>query len=337
MTPAPDAPDLVDPVVQRALSSLDAGDLRECPSPSEAYERLASHIETAARFSGRYHRQVDRARPTGWFPRRRTALIGAAVLGATVVATRWIGPGAGADTSHAHHAQYITRVGQRATITLADGSRIRLAPQTILRVAPGFATGARHLTLQGEAFIDVSHTSAQPFIVHTATATTRVLGTAFSVRQYNADIATHVSVVSGRVSVTSSVSSRSAIVEAGMEGIAGDSTAIVRDGTAAHTTWTGDRLIFRAVPTADVLMALTHWYGYTFQLTDSMLARQPVTLGISTQSSAEALATLGRILEVDVVVKGSIVTMKPKAPTRSIAPARREPSSRILSHTEVGR
>ncbi len=76
---------------------------------------------------------------------------------------------------------YSTAVGERETITLADGSRIELNTDTTLR-ASGSASRRRVTLAKGEAFFDIKHDSANPFAVIVGNHRITDLGTKFLVR-----------------------------------------------------------------------------------------------------------------------------------------------------------
>jgi transmembrane sensor len=76
---------------------------------------------------------------------------------------------------------YATQVGGRQTLTLADGSRIELNTDTVLRLDK--TRSKRSITLiKGEAYFQVQHDAARPFVVTTAGHTVTDLGTKFTVR-----------------------------------------------------------------------------------------------------------------------------------------------------------
>ena len=81
--------------------------------------------------------------------------------------------------------------------TLPDGTRIRLTKNSTLSYPSRFDGATREVTLVGEAFFDVHHNNAQPFIIHAQSTDIRVLGTSFNVNATNADV--QVAVKTGRV------------------------------------------------------------------------------------------------------------------------------------------
>jgi transmembrane sensor len=77
---------------------------------------------------------------------------------------------------------YTTTTGRRDSITFADGGRIVLAPGSTLAAhhRPGSRPG--EVTLEGEAYFEIPHDPARPFVVRTVNAEITDLGTVFTVR-----------------------------------------------------------------------------------------------------------------------------------------------------------
>ena len=272
------------------------------------------------------------------FWRRMSAVLAAVVV--VGAAWYWSSTWRGQSAIGGNEQLYATQAGQRATVTLRDGSRVILAPFSTLRVAPGFDMTARTVTLHGEALFDVARTTGSPFVVHTVDATTRVLGTRFDVRRYPDDRGARISVLTGKVHVTTIAAGHASVtLAAGMTGKIDDSVATVVDGgnVAEAAQWASGQLVFRDAPASEILAALTRWYGYQFRLTDTALAHKHLTLGLSTESSTDALATVKQVLDVELSFDAHTVTLRPRRASVTLPSgrSRREPISPI--HTEVGR
>ncbi|MCW0483112.1 FecR family protein [Gaoshiqia sediminis] len=74
--------------------------------------------------------------------------------------------------------------GEKAELTLPDGSRVWLNSGTTFRFPQQFAGNSREVSLTGEAFFEVVKGKA-PFIVSSDYGDIRVLGTSFNVRAYD--------------------------------------------------------------------------------------------------------------------------------------------------------
>jgi transmembrane sensor len=93
---------------------------------------------------------------------------------------------------------YATDIGERRSITLADGSTVDLNARSQLRVE--FTNSERRVELlDGQALFQVAKDKARPFIVHSGGATVRAVGTQFDV--YRKDSGTTITVLEGRVAV----------------------------------------------------------------------------------------------------------------------------------------
>lgn len=88
-------------------------------------------------------------------------------------------------------------------VQLPDGSTVILDKGSKITVPASFnGSKTREVTLQGKAYFDIKHLTKQPFIVHSGSLKTTVLGTAFDIdaRQGNSQIS--VQVIRGKVNVS---------------------------------------------------------------------------------------------------------------------------------------
>lgn len=74
--------------------------------------------------------------------------------------------------------------GQRAQITLADGTKVWLNAQSTLSYSSNFGRNDRNVELDGEAYFEVAKNKEIPFHVNTEMNQVRVVGTHFNVCAY---------------------------------------------------------------------------------------------------------------------------------------------------------
>jgi transmembrane sensor len=96
--------------------------------------------------------------------------------------------------------EVVTGIQERKQVRLADGTAIWLEPGSRLNYPEKFSDSTREITFSGEAFFDVAKNPDRPFIIHTGTIRTRVLGTSFTVKAYDSS-SQEVAVVTGRILV----------------------------------------------------------------------------------------------------------------------------------------
>lgn len=92
-------------------------------------------------------------------------------------------------------------LNQKQKITLSDGSNVWINAASVLKYPTSFNGKTREVYLTGEAYFDIRHDSAKPFIVHTGKVLTTVLGTAFNINAGKNANTVVVTVTRGKVSV----------------------------------------------------------------------------------------------------------------------------------------
>src|SRR5258708_24248903 len=89
---------------------------------------------------------------------------------------------------------YATAIGERKPVTLTDGSKVLL--NTDSRIQIDYSAEQRIVRLlQGEAFFEVAHNRARPFLVYAGANVVRAVGTAFSVHVQKSRVAVVVTCV----------------------------------------------------------------------------------------------------------------------------------------------
>jgi ferric-dicitrate binding protein FerR (iron transport regulator) len=78
----------------------------------------------------------------------------------------------------------VVPAGQRAHLTLQDGTSVWLNAQSTLTYPARFSSKTRRVTVSGEAYFDVAANPKKPFIVSTQNIEMKVLGTQFNVYSY---------------------------------------------------------------------------------------------------------------------------------------------------------
>lgn len=86
-------------------------------------------------------------------------------------------------------------------VSLPDGSRVTLNANSSITYPETFEGGARNVSLNGEAFFDISRDTTKPFTIEAGDANIRVLGTSFLVQNIK-DSGVVVSVATGKVRLT---------------------------------------------------------------------------------------------------------------------------------------
>jgi len=296
---------VADGILRRLNESVEMADHARRPNAQARQARRFRNVSSGEERGGKGVPGRGPLRWSAWSVLQKSVFAGAIVL-TVMYLTRL-----GLDTHKASTRRvYTTGTTQQALVALNDGSTIVLAPETHL-VYTVDQTGVRSVELLGEAFFTITHGANRPFVVHTGSVTTRVLGTAFDIRRYPGDPLTEVAVARGRVLTRGHNSAT--VLDAGMIARVTDSTTVVE--RVADSTrllgWTEGNLIFNHAPVSTVLATLGRWYGYEFRLADTTLARQFISVDFQTNQIAEAMAALRVVLGVTMTFDGKVVTLHP--------------------------
>ncbi len=98
--------------------------------------------------------------------------------------------------------------GQRAELTLADGTHVWLNSRSTLKFPNKFGTNNRNVELNGEGFFSVYHDEKRPFTVQTEKYAIHVLGTEFNVKAYHNSSLFETALLKGSVEISSSTMSK---------------------------------------------------------------------------------------------------------------------------------
>ncbi len=171
-----------------------------------------------------------------------------------------------------------TANAETTTVTLADGSTARLNSGSTLIYPPAFSGAERRVALQGEALFDVTPGEA-PFVVASANAEVRVLGTVFNVWARGAE--TRVAVREGRVALEApgSASQRVEVTAHQAALRRGDQAPEILDATNIDAAfgWLDDGIIFNRAPLAEILAELTRRFDQPIELRATNLAAETFT------------------------------------------------------------
>ncbi|MDC7788024.1 FecR domain-containing protein [Rhodoplanes sp. TEM] len=203
-------------------------------------------------------------------------------------------------------ADVTTAVGERRSLTLADGSAVELGTWSALSV--DFTATARRVALfRGEAFFDVAADPARPFSVTAGPGTTQALGTRFDVKLLDGvvTVAVDAHAVTVRTGAAPAVEvGRGFQVSYGEEGRG----PVVPADLAAVAAWRTDRIVVQDVPLRRVLAELERYRRGRIVLTTSRIGAIPVTAIFDTREPEAALRTIADTLPVRLVHAGPFAT-----------------------------
>ncbi|WP_293313965.1 FecR family protein [Pedobacter sp. UBA5917] len=173
--------------------------------------------------------------------------------------------------------------GQRSKITLSDSSVVYLGAGSRLRYPERFSTDKREISLYGEAFFEVTKNPKKPFIIHTGTVRTQVLGTSFKIKAFK-NKPLSVEVATGKVRVDELKGNKIeslAILIPGQKVIYFDGKASIRDIAVSDVTgFKTSQLAFRNSSLFEICETLERWYNVKISFKSQRKSRDRMTLTI---------------------------------------------------------
>src|SRR6185437_15995480 len=256
--------------------------LAESPSHMVAYLRIQDVWERANRLTA----LSKPARPTtAPKPANRTFLLR---IAASVVMIGGVAAGVSAYVTTQRYQTYVTTVGGREKLLLGDGSSIELNTDTVLRIADN--SKERKVWLdKGEAYFDIHHDPAHPFVVVAGSHQVRDIGTKFVVRTDPGRL--EVRLMQGRAQLQSLSDNRPAhLLKPG-------DVAVAENGSTSLPAWHGISLVCAQSAVA------TRWYLHTEysinrgeQMRELHLLKSVLVGGIC----ASAMATFASAADIDI-------------------------------------
>lgn len=206
-------------------------------------------------------------------------------------------------------------------IALPDGSKVWLNADSRLRYIGDRAAESRTLELEGEAYFEVAHhymtigkeKIRQPFVVHTAGQTIKVLGTAFNVTAYKGE-PDRTTLVEGKVELSLPDGSNKQYLKPNQQATVRGRTITIADvESQRYVSWKEGTFNFSDESLEIILNQVARWYAIDIDFEDANLKKLKFE-GIVPRY--ENMETLLEILEktgdVRFELKGRLLHVKKK-------------------------
>ena len=255
-----------------------------------------SALEIVSRSAARV-RLAGRSRLTRWTPWAVAAA--AAVVAAVAIRSRVSPAVSDPGISGWGASEVVTGANELATVKLGEGSVVRLAPSSRLRVLAG---RGRSVMLEGRAFFAVERMPKYPLVVRTAAGDARVLGTRFELATNDGGL--RLRVVEGRVAL--STPREQTEVAAGQETSVKNGLVVrptVADTSTVAGGWVGTFLAFQATPLGAAAREIERVYRTPVAITDTLLARETITASFTDRPVDEVVNVVCAVLNAHCEVK----------------------------------
>lgn len=269
---------------------------RREPENSEAYEGLDAVWARTAKLAGDADissaiDEVLNRRP--WSARRALPWLAAAMMIALA--------GLAALFLLAMPESFETGVGEQRVVVLEDGSLVRI--NTDSRVEARISEKRRELRLErGEAFFEVAHDAARPFVVRVGDTSVTATGTRFDVRRDVGSV--HVALSAGGVRVVDGFDPLAAPVDLkpgeALNLGSGRPASPERVDVAALTSWTTGKIQLTDMPLAAALAEVNRYARKKISLDAPAFAGEAVSGTFDVGDTEAFLAAVSAILPLRV-------------------------------------
>jgi len=231
--------------------------------------------------------------------------------------------------------------GRKFRITLPDGSNVWLNAASSLRYPVQFTGKQRKVEITGEAYFEIAHNPAKPFIVYTSVPTSNgpreaeitVLGTHFNVMAYSNEDAIKTTLLEGRVSIrpttaplrTTANEQPPTILSPGQQAVvapavtlslskgarAGGDVAVLNDIDLDQTiAWKNNLLSFQHSDIKNLMRQVERWYDIDVAY-EGNLPPRTFTGKMSSDANLSQLLTILDLNSIHYTINGRLLTIKP--------------------------
>jgi ferric-dicitrate binding protein FerR (iron transport regulator) len=195
-------------------------------------------------------------------------------------------------TGEARIDELIVPRGGEFRLVLPDGTGVTLNASSRLAFPRRFAGNERRVRLEGEAFFDVTRDTARPFIVETALAEVKVLGTRFNVAAYPDNATRHVTLLEGRVETRVPGQPSIGLLPGEQAYHSGGTWEKRAVDAGQYTSWMKGKFLFKDTELEEIARQLSRWYDVDITFSDERLKAIRFTGGIVRYNPVEELIRL---------------------------------------------
>lgn len=205
--------------------------------------------------------------------------------------------------------------GSKVTsLILADGTKVWLNAASTLKYPTAFAGNERKVEVTGEAYFEVSHNAAMPFIVNKGETSVQVLGTHFNVNAYDDETSLNITLLEGSVKVIKG--NEKVLISPGEQAeVSNNITAskpikIHSADVDQVMAWKNGLFSYKGASIETIMRQVSRWYNV------DVVFEKPVTEKFYAQVSRNTdVSNLLKMLEatkaVHFRIEGKVITVRP--------------------------
>lgn len=198
-------------------------------------------------------------------------------------------------------------------LSLADGSKVWLNAASSLKYPTAFTGKERKVEISGEAYFEVAHNPAMPFVVSKGGTSIKVLGTHFNVNAYDDESLLNVTLLEGSVSVKASNTKQPKVIKPGEQAQVNKNGNIDLANSVDLNevmAWKNDLFSFKGADIESIMRQVSRWYNV------EVIFKRPITEKFYAEvSKSTNVSTLLEMLQatkaVQFEIEGNTITVTP--------------------------
>jgi len=196
-------------------------------------------------------------------------------------------------------------------LVLPDGTKVWLNASSSIRYPTAFIGNSREVEITGEAYFEVVHNEAKPFIVKTGEILIKDIGTAFNVNAYDDEPSIKTTLIEGLVQLSAGKTGR--LLKPGLQGVVkngANEITIEKVNTAEVIGWKNGVTVFDNEDIQTIMRQVSRWYDVDVVIEGNISDRHFVG-GISRKSNLSDLLKILEFENVHFVTDGKKIVVKP--------------------------
>ncbi len=209
----------------------------------------------------------------------------------------------------------LTQAGEKSIFRLPDNTKIILNSNSKLSFPEEFSDSLRQVTLEGEAYFEVTKDSTRPFIINSGEVVTTVLGTSFNINAYPSSKFIKVAVSSGKVSVKGYQGN---VQKSEWTITPNEMTVFQKDSYLMQKTsfdnlgemgWKDGIIYFKDDGIEKIIATLSRWYGVQFVINKRINKTTDYSGIYENKSLEEVLKGIAFVFDFKYEINNKIVTI----------------------------
>jgi ferric-dicitrate binding protein FerR (iron transport regulator) len=201
--------------------------------------------------------------------------------------------------------------GQKASVTLPDGTKITLNSESSLKYSTNYNQSDRAVELVGEAYFEVAKNKKIPFVVKAGKLEIEAKGTAFNIKAYPTDNSISTTLTEGKIEVKTPLDVLNMIPNERMEYNNTDQTfrKLTLTDAVGSIGWLNDELSFENATLAEVVANFSRIYNIDIQFASESIKEQRFTGKINNNSLLSVLRIISLTSPIRFEQKDSVVIL----------------------------